>query len=202
MPSSRRALARLLGATAPLALTAALVAGCSDDDGGSASQGEDGSGGVGVITTAAPDPASPAEPAPAASEADRQPVPGDAGECPYLSADEASEAVGEKLGESRLDASFDPPACFYYTEDGRLSLLVAVQDAGSPQHAVELVDGLVPPESTERSDVEGWTGGRSGAQMGASLALYKDARVLTVQSTQAPSEAVQAVAELVVPRVG
>lgn len=202
MPKPRRTLARLLGAAAPLALTAAVVAGCSDDGAGDSSQGGSDSAEMGVITTAAPDSASAAEPAPAESEADRQPVPGDVGECPYLSPQEASDAVGEKLAESRLDSSFDPPACFYYAEDGRLSLLVSLQDAGTPQHAVELVDGLVPPDSTERSDVDGWTGGRSGAQMGASLALYKDAKVLTVQSIQAPSEAVQAVAELVVPRLG
>lgn len=178
----------------PVVLTAAVAAGCS----GGGANGSAESPEMGVITTAAPSGAAEPE-----SEADRQPVPGEDGECPYLSVDEASELTGEKLVSTQLDSSFDPPACFFSGEDGRLSLLVSFQDAGSPEKAAELVDGLVPPDSTERSDLDGgWTGGRTTAASGASLAVYRDAEVLTVQSTQTTSNAVQSIAERVAPRFG
>lgn len=181
-------------AVASVALVAgALLAGCNDGGGADSQASDDAE--YGEIVTAAPE-------APDSEEGFRQPAPTEDADCPYLSAEEAAELTGEIVDKTQIDPAYDPPACFFGTQDGAVSLMVSVETVESEDEAVRLVDEVVPPDSTERADVEGgWTGGKNASEAGATLAVYREDQVFTVQATQGRSEAVQSVADTVIPRL-
>jgi len=177
--------------TAPL--LASLLAGSlvlSGCDSGSGTEEK------GTIRTAPPSSSSSAPAVP-----DLRPVA--EGPCPYLSEREVSDLNGEKVLSVKTDPQVDPPGCFFYAADQRVTLTTSVFSVESEEKARSLVDQSAPPASTERADVEGgWTGGRSGGPGGALLAVAKGPRVVVVQSTQEQSVKVQRIAELVIPRLG
>jgi len=124
------------------------------------------------------------------------------GDCPYLSAEDASRLNGEKVTRVRIDDRQDPAACFFYSADGSVQLTTTVYRLDSAEAATRLVDETAPVGQTERSDVEGgWTGGRSGGPGGALVVVARGEQVLAVQSTQEQSVKAQRVAELVAPRI-
>lgn len=176
------------GALVPLSVVLlGVLAGCG---GG----GEPAESTMGSIRTAAPEPTEPEIPV-------VEPV--TTAECPYLSAEEASQFNGVSATDVRIDDRTDPAACFFYDADGEAQLTTTVYTVGSAERAVELVDESVPAEEAEDSRVEGgWTGGRTVGPGGALLALANGERVLAVQSTQEDPATVQQVAELVAPRLG
>ena len=170
-----------------------LLAGCSDG-GGAESQAPDDAE-YGEIVTAAPETQESAEEF-------RQPTPTEDADCPYLSEEEAAELTGEKVEKTQIDPAYDPPACFFGQEDGTVTLMVSLESVESEDEAVRLVDEVVPPDSTERAYVEGgWTGGKNASEAGATLAVHRGDEVFTVQATQGRSEAVQSVADTVLPRL-
>lgn len=170
-----------------------LLAGCSDG-GGADSQAPD-EAEYGEIVTAAPE-------APESDEGFRQPTPTEDADCPYLSAEDAADLTGEMVDKTQIDPAYDPPACFFGTQDGAVTLMVSLETVDSEEEAVRLVDEVVPPDSTERADVEGgWTGGKNASEAGATLAVHREDQVFTVQATQGRSEAVQSVADTVIPRL-
>lgn len=181
-------------AVASAALVAgALLAGCND--GGGADSQASGDAEYGEIVTAAPE-------TPESDEGFRQPAPTEDADCPYLSAEEAADLTGEKVDKTQIDPAYDPPACFFGTQDGAVTLMVSVETVESEDEAMRLVDEIVPPDSTERADIDGgWTGGKNASEAGATLAVYREDQVFTVQATQARSEAVQSVADTVIPRL-
>ena len=184
---------RAAGIASAALIAGALLAGCSD--GGDADSQADADSEYGEIVTAAPETAE-------SEEEFRQPTPTEDADCPYLSADEASDLTGERLDKVQIDPSYDPPACFFGTGEGAIMLMVSLETVDSPDEAVSLVDEIVPPDSTERADIDGgWTGGKNTSEAGAMLAVYREDQVFTVQTTQARSEAVQSVADTVLPRL-
>lgn len=131
-----------------------------------------------------------------------QAKPTEEADCPYLSTEEAEEATGEKVTRVDIDPGFEPAACFFTTIDGSISLVTTMHHFESEDRARELVDDAAPPDTTERSDIDGgWTGGKSSGAFGALLAVYRGSDVFVVQSTQERSMAVQRVAEMVIPRI-
>lgn len=185
--------ARAAGFASTALLAGALLAGCHDGGDADSQAGEDAE--YGEIVTAAPEPTESAEEF-------RQPTPSEDADCPYLAADEASELTGEKVDKVQIDPAYDPPACFFGTGEGSITLMVSLETVDSPDEAVRLVDEVVPPADTERADVDGgWTGGKNSSEAGAMLAVYREDQVFTVQTTQARSEAVQSVADTVLPRL-
>ena len=178
------AVARILAPASVVLL--GLIAGC----GGGADESEST---MGTIRTAPPETGEPEIPV-------VEPV--ETAECPYLSADEASDLTGEQATDVKIDDRVEPPACFFYGADGTVQLTTTVYEFDSPERATQLVDESAPVGLAERSEVEGgWTGGRSESPGGALVALANDTRVLAVQSTQEQSAAVQRVAEVVAPRL-
>ena len=190
--SGQRPTRRAVVASAAV-VAGALLAGCHD--GGDADSPAAGDAEYGEIVTAAPEPSKSAEEF-------RQPTPTEDADCPYLSAQEAAELTGEMVDKTQIDPAYDPPACFFGTQDGSVTLMVSLETVESEDEAVRLVDEVVPPDSTERADVEGgWTGGKDASEAGATLAVYRGDQVFTVQATQGRSEAVQSVADTVIPRL-
>lgn len=184
---------RSFAAVSAVLVAGALLAGCSDG-GGADSQAPDDAE-YGEIVTAAPE-------SPESDEGFRQPTPTEDADCPYLSAEDAAELTGEMVDKTQIDPAYDPPACFFGTQDGAVTLMVSLETVDSEEEAVRLVDEVVPPDSTERADVEGgWTGGKNASEAGATLAVHREDQVFTVQATQGRSEAVQSVADTVLPRL-
>lgn len=172
---------------APTLLAALLLGGC-----GQSGTGQE----MGTLRTAPPATSDPAPPVP-----DLRPVAD--GPCPYLSDEEASELNGEKVVSVRTDPQVEPPGCFFYTYGDRIQLTTSVFTVADEQVARRLVDESAPVAETERADVDGgWTGGKSGGPTGALLAVFRDDRVVVVQSTQEQSIKVQRVAERIIPRLG
>lgn len=184
---------RSFAAVSAALVAGALLAGCSDG-GGADSQAPDDAE-YGEIVTAAPE-------SPESDEGFRQPTPTEDADCPYLSAEDAADLTGEMVDKTQIDPAYDPPACFFGTQDGAVTLMVSLETVDSEEEAVRLVDEVVPPDSTERADVEGgWTGGKNASEAGATLAVHREDQVFTVQATQGRSEAVQSVADTVLPRL-
>lgn len=184
---------RSFAAVSAVLVAGALLAGCSDG-GGADSQAPDDAE-YGEIVTAAPE-------SPESDEGFRQPTPTEDADCPYLSAKDAADLTGEMVDKTQIDPAYDPPACFFGTQDGAVTLMVSLETVDSEEEAVRLVDEVVPPDSTERADVEGgWTGGKNASEAGATLAVHREDQVFTVQATQGRSEAVQSVADTVLPRL-
>lgn len=184
---------RSFAAVSAVLVAGALLAGCSDG-GGADSQAPDDAE-YGEIVTAAPE-------SPESDEGFRQPTPTEDADCPYLSAEDAADLTGEMVDKTQIDPAYDPPACFFGTQDGAVTLMVSLETVDSEEEAVRLVDEVVPPDSTERADVEGgWTGGKNASEAGATLAVHREDQVFTVQATQGRSEAVQSVADTVLPRL-
>lgn len=124
-------------------------------------------------------------------------------ECPYFSAEEATELGGEQATTVRIDDRMETPACFFSGADGSVHLTTTVYELDSPERAAEVVDESAPADTSEPAEVEGgWTGGRSGGPGGALAVLANGTRVLAVQSTQEDPLIVQGVAEVVAPRLG
>lgn len=172
---------------------AVAVAGCTVAPDAAPPPGPDNPS-LGVVTL------QPTEPVDGAQEV-RQAQPTTQADCPYLSAAEVEQAIGEKVTRVDIDPSFTPAACFFTATDGSIALVTTMQHFDSEQQAQRLVDDAAPPASTERVDIGQWTGGKTAAAFGALLAVRRGGDVFVVQSTQDRSMAVQRVAMLAVPRV-
>lgn len=182
---------------------AMLVSGCASSSGGDAQEPGPDNPSVGVVTLdpnqQPQEPQSPDTPDEAAAVS--QAMPNVEADCPYLSAEEAEEAVGEKVTRVDIDPNFDPAACFFTTIDGSISLVTTLHTVSDEQQASALVEEAAPAATTERVDIGSWSGGKTAAAFGALLAVQRGNQVFVAQSTQNRSMAVQRVAELVIPRI-
>lgn len=138
-----------------------------------------------------------------APEPELPPVePAAAGDCPYLSAAEASSVGDAPVTAVRIDESLDPAACFFFGDDGSVVFTTTVHTVASAERAAELVAESAPTDQSEQITVEGgWTGGSTEAPGGSLVVLSSGDRILAVQTASEDAASAQGVAELVGPRL-
>lgn len=131
----------------------------------------------------------------------REAIPGPIQDCPYLAAEEVERFNGQKVLRVQVDSSFNPPACFFYGNGENLQLTSIIREFADTSASRQLVDKLMPVDSTDPANVGDWMGGKLGSAEGAGIALYQGVRVVHITSDQRQSIKVQRVADAIVPRL-
>lgn len=122
--------------------------------------------------------------------------------CPYLSTAEVRELGDSPVTRVRIDDALDPAACFFYDDEGAVTLTTTVYTVDSAERAAELVAESAPTDAGAEITVDGgWTGGDTEAPGGSLVVLSRDERILAVQTASDTSDSAQRVAELVAPRL-
>ncbi|MFF0144458.1 DUF2020 domain-containing protein [Amycolatopsis sulphurea] len=144
---------------------------------------------------AAMPPSSPAASASSSAAMPPDPRPTRAGQCPYLSKQEAQDANGQHVTAVKLSADQSTPACFFYRPDGSVQLSVRVY-TGTSAIAKALVDKAAPVDTSNPADQPaGWKGGYQPSADGVVYAVAKAGSAVIVTSNQKQSIKARTVAE-------
>lgn len=143
-------------------------------------------------------------PSAAASSAVRMPSdpePVASGPCPYLETAWVERTNGQRVSKVRV-ADDDPPACFFYSLNGKQQLMVNVY-TGDPAVATEVVNDAARIErSNPATRPSGWKGGYMSTEDGAVYAVARSGSAVVVTTNQKQSVKAREVVERTIDSLG
>lgn len=90
-----------------------------------------------------------------------------AGDCPYVTDEEADLANGQRIGQTMLRETKPYAVCEFYRSDGGWSATISVTKAKDKAAAVALVDAAAPVKKSNPVEYQGgWTGGSWTKEVG------------------------------------
>ena len=142
------------------------------------------SGSEPTTTTPPQQTASPAPTSAGSGAAPDAPEPVADGPCPYLKSEDVAQANGQRVTKVRTSADKPHPACFFYSQDGKVQLTVRVF-VGEPGEAKAIVDAAAPVSTSNPAESPaGWKGGSLATDDGAVYAVAKGGAAVAVTTNR------------------
>ena len=140
-------------------------------------------------------------PSSTAPQAPPVPEPVAGGPCPYLETGWVARTNGQRVSKVRVSQG-DPPACFFYTLNGKQQVSVRVYTGDATVSKAIVSDAAPVRRSNPADEPAGWQGGYMSTADGAVYAVYSNGTAVVATTNQKQSVKAREIVEKVISTLG